>query len=54
MWVALAEYRSAPQAGGPGPAQLFYRRHVRSGILPSLDLPVDVLDAMERKMSSKR
>ena len=54
FWTALAEWRLAPRSDGPSPAQLFFRRQVRSGRLPEIHGPLDIQEAIEQKEASQR
>ena len=47
FWTALAEWRLAPRSDRPSPAQLFFRRQVRSGRLPEMPGPLDIQEAIQ-------
>ena len=54
FWAALVEWRLAQRINGPSPAQLFFRRQVRSGRLPEISGPLDMYEVIEQKEASQR
>ena len=54
-WLeAYSEWRNAPTVEGPSPAQLFYGRHVQSGVLPTMHRAVDVTQMSEGRRDQEQ
>ena len=50
----MVEWKLAPRSDGPSPAQLFFRRQVRSGNLAEISRPLDIKEAIRQKEESQR
>ena len=54
FWTALAEWKLAPRSDGPIPAQLFFRRQMRSGNIPEIHASLNIKAAIQEKEDSQR